>query len=162
MAVTVTKAKAKESAQKPQASTDQSEEAQTLIEPSKMTIEQLADKYGSLEDQIGAIEANPLFAQFKEIKEELETRIADYEPTDTLKIKGHHWIIEIGAAARNPTKLKDAAGLRSILGDALFFKIAKVTVGDVNKYCTPEQASKVLDEDTGYSSRRKITSSFIG
>lgn len=158
MAVTVTKLK--KEAPAPVVELD---EAQALADATEMTMEQLADQYGSLKDQIDAVMSNPVFAKFGEIEKELDSRLAtEYEPDDVLTIKGQHWILEIGSAAKAPAKLKDIPKLASFLGIDTFYKIAKVTLTDAKKYCTPDQLDQVLDDNTGYTSRRKITPKFLG
>lgn len=158
MAITVTKVKSKTAAPKAEI-----EEAQSLIQPHDMSTEELADQYGSLEDQIEALMANPVFAKFDEVKKELDKRLVnDFEPLDILTIKGAHWTLEIGAAARNPAKLTDVPKLASFLGMETFYKIAKVTLTDVKKYCTPDQVALVVDEEQGFNSRRKITAKYHG
>lgn len=142
---------------------ESTEEGQSILDPSKLSIEELADLYGSLEDQTTALLANPVFTKFEQIKKELTARLAeDFEPTDSLTITGSKWLLDVGAAAKNPGKLTDVAKLMSFLGVETFCKLAKVNLTDITKYCTPEQVSQVVDSDTGYSNRRKITAKFVG
>lgn len=159
MAVTVTKIKPK--VQKPLVEVP--ETAQALVDPADMSLEQLADLYGDLQDKTTAAMANPIFTRFAEVQKELADRLAAaYEPTDSLEVKGAHWKLEIGVAARNPSQLKDTFKLAGFLGQETFYKVAKVTLTDVKKYCTPEQITQVVDDDTGYSSRRKIVAKYLG
>lgn len=157
MAVTVTKTKAAKKEILPKVDTDQ------IIEPGKMSIEELADLYGQLEDMVNALKSNPIFTKFAEVQEALATRLQDeYGPEEALKIKGAHWLLEIGAAAKNPATWVDKPMTQAFLGSAVFMELSKINLGDLKKYLTPEQLAKVLDEDTGYSTRRKITAKFLG
>lgn len=136
-----------------------------MVDVGTLDIDALADRYGSLEDKVNALKHNPVFAQFEEAKKELYKRLNEVEPTDEVEIKGHHWLLEVGAAAKNPRKLKDGAieKLIAMLGIEAFAAIAKVNITDIEKYCTPEQAAVVIEEDTGYNlNKRNITSQFLG
>lgn len=159
MAITITKQKPKAAPALPKV------EPLAYVDPAELTLEQLADKYGELEDRIEAIMMDPAFAQFDEVKKQLAERIkGEMEPTDVATLKGEKWLLEIGAAAKNNRKLKSGAVplLQKILGAETFAAIAKVNISDVEKYCTPDQAAQVIVEDTGYSDKRKIVSKHIG
>lgn len=161
MAIAITKAK--KAAPLPKADTEAQEATTKSI--SEYTLEELADLYGSLEDQVNAAMMNPVFARFEEAKKELAKRLKDeMEPEDSGELSGQHWVLEIGAAAKNSRALKEGAvaTIQGFLGVEVFGKIAKVGLADLDKYLTPEQLSAVVDEDTGYSSKRKITCSYKG
>lgn len=158
MAITITK-------QKPKVEDLPKVEALTYVDPAELTLEQLADKYGELEDRIEAVMMDPAFAQFEEVKKQLATRIKDeMEPTDVATLKGDKWLLDIGAAAKNSRKLKAGAvkTLQKMLGAETFGLIAKVNISDVEKYCTPDQVTQVIESDTGYSDKRKIVAKHIG
>lgn len=135
-----------------------------IINLADLTLEQLADRYGELQDKVNAIKMAPEFAQLEEVTKQLQGRLAEYEPTDELAIKGNRWLVEASACARNNRALANGAIplLQKMLGAETFGKIAKVNISDVEKYCTPDQAAKVINEDTGYSTKRKITAKHIG
>lgn len=157
MAITITKTKKKNEV------LPLVEDAAVALDPAEMGLEELADMYGSLEDRCNALMADPVFTLFQEVKREFDERIAnDYDPLDGLTVSGKHWLLEVGVAAKNPAKLKDAAMAAKMLGQEVFNKIAKVTLADLGKYLTGEQYDKVVDTKTGYSSRRKITCKFKG
>lgn len=151
MAITVTKTKPAKAAPKVEV-----DEAEVLVDPAEMTLEQLADQYGMMEEATKLILSNPIFTRFEDAKKELEKRLAEYDPLETVTVKGDIWRLDVGVAARNPGKVTDMKALAKILGQETFMKLAKVNLGDVEKYCTPEQVAKVVDTDTGYSKRRKI------
>lgn len=127
-----------------------------------MSIEELADAYGTLEDRQEALLADPVFVKFGEVKKELTARLAEYDPTQELEVKGLHWLLDVGVAAKTPAVLKDIDMARKFLGDKVFMQIAKLTITDVRKYLNPEQCAKVLDEESGYTDRRKIIAKFMG
>lgn len=158
MAVTITKTKEKAKVV-PQV---QAEPLDTL-DPTQMTIEQLADAYGSLHDRTQAALTDPIFARYAEVEKELAERIkSEFEPTNALEIKGEHWHLDVGAAAKAPAKVKDMHKVRKFLGDKLFVELVSITLSNLKKYLNPEQLVQVLDEDTGYTDRRKIEPKFMG
>lgn len=134
------------------------------IDPATLSIEELVDRYGSLEDQVNAMKLNPVFTHFDETAKQLMARLAEYEPLVEISITGKHWLLEAGACGKNARKLKEDAipKLRKMLGDETFAKLAKVNIGDVEKYCTPDQVAQVINDDVGYSKNRKITIKHLG
>lgn len=160
MTITITKPK------KDKEKTKKSKQEVTQVDPDKLSMEQLADLYGTLEDQINAIPVNPIYNQFAEVQKELMARIKSegYDPQDVIAVKGQHWTLNIGAAAKNPRKLFDIAipMIHNFVGSETFNKIAKVNLSDVDKYLTLGQIEQVVDNDTGYADRRKVTAKFMG
>lgn len=154
MTITITKAKA---APKAKAKADAIE----AVEPSGLSDEQLADLYGSLEDRVAALMTNPVFTQFKEAKDELQKRLDTYEHDDEVKMKGEHWLVAAGTCSKSPRKVLDNALVAKFMGQEAFMKVAKVGVGDAEKYLTPEQVEQVVSEEA-FTKNRKITSSFLG
>lgn len=132
-----------------------------LDDPSEMTDSQLADLYGSLQDQITALGSNPIFARFEEAKEAVKNRLNDMAPTDSAVIKGEHWKLEIGGCNKAPRKILDMEACMTYIPKAQFAKIAKIGVTDAEKYLTPEQFESVVSEDA-YTLNRKITPVFMG
>ena len=133
-----------------------------IVDPSTLGVEELADAYGNLEDAVNALMTNPIFTRWTEVQKELTKRLTNYEPADKVEIKGAHYLLEIGVAARNPAELSDKEKLRTIMGEEVFLKCATENLSDVKAYLTPEQLKEVLNEDTGYSTRRKIVAKFLG
>lgn len=160
MAISITKQK--KTAEKAVESLVPAQEEKTLDQLSE---EELADLYGSLNDQLEALKMNPAFAKFDAVSKELSKRLAEQlEPLDCGSITGKHWELEIGVAAANPRKIKDGAihSIQTMLGASTFAQLAKVGIGDLEKYLTPEQLDSVVSSDNGYSSKRKITTKFLG
>jgi hypothetical protein len=153
MAITITKAKPAKAApiQSPKAE----------IEPKDLSVEQLADEYGRLSDELQALEADPRYLRLKEVKEALKEKLSVYEPEDTLTVKGAHWMLDIGACSKSPRKLVDKEATIKYMGKDTFMKLASVSVGDAEKYLTPEQVAKVMSEPA-YTENRKITPHYLG
>lgn len=133
------------------------------VDPATLTIEELADRYGMLEDKVAALKLDPAFTQFEEVAKKLAERLKEFDAQSEVSITGTKWLIEAGACSKNPRKMKDGAvpTLRKMLGDETFTKLAKINIGDIDKYCTPDQVAQVLDEDTGYSDKRKIVAKHL-
>ena len=153
MSITITKTKAKA---KPVV-----QEVVEAIEPAEMPDEALADLYGSLEDRCSALMADPIFARFAEAKSELQKRMDLVGDTDELKIKGAHWLVTAGPCSKTPRKVLDNSAVAKMVGQEAFMKIAKVTVGDAEKYLTPEQVVTVISKES-YTKNRKVVASFLG
>lgn len=159
MAITITKPKVAEQAEKPEAATTTA----ANTEPKDMTLEELADAYGSLEDKTKALMLDPAFAKFALVAKELKSRVKDeLEPEDTAEIQGEHWLIEVGAANKAPRKVTDVLKIKAFVGEETFAQIAKVNLADVDKYLTPEQVAQVVDDDQGYTETRKLAAKFLG
>lgn len=155
MGITVTKQK--EKVVKPKL------EKAEILNPEELTIEELADEYGSLEDQANALMQNPVFARFELVKKALAKRLeTEVEPQDAVEITGTQWLLEIGAAAKESRSIGDLNLTRKLMGDAAFMACAKITLKDAEAYLTPEQLQKVLEPNVGYTKRRKIVAKYLG
>ena len=133
-----------------------------IVEPTEMTDEELADLYGSLQDKCEALLNDPVFVQLKLARKELDTRIsAQIEPQDGAQITGNEWLLEVGPCSINSRKVGDITKIANYMGQD-FYKVAKVTIADIEKYLTPDQAAEVIVSDTGYSTSRKIAVSYLG
>jgi hypothetical protein len=153
MAITITKQKTKE--------TQAALAAVEAVEPSEMSDEDLADLYGSLEDQCTAALAAPIFTKFGEAKAELQKRLDNYEHDDEIKMKGAHWLVAAGVCSKSPRKVLDNAKVAKLMGTEAFMAVAKVGVGDVEKYLTPDQVTTVVSKES-FTKNRKVTASFLG
>lgn len=134
------------------------------VEPTEMPLEELADLYGALKDQTDALSANPLYTKFSEVAKVLAERINKEakEPTDEVTIKGHHWVIEAGPCSKSPRKVTDVSMIAKYLGQETFYKLAKMSIADIDKYLTPDQVATVVAPEVGYTANRKITAKFLG
>ncbi len=152
MPITVTKAKEKPVVAAPQVSG---------VEPSELSDEDLADLYGGLQDRVAALMMDPLFVQFEEARKELVKRLDVYEPLDEIEIKGKHWLLEVGVCSKSPRKITDIKAVQAYLGKEDFMKIVKISVGDAEKYLTPEQVASVASAEA-YTKNRKVEAKFLG
>ena len=158
MAIAITKTK-------PKAEAKQGVELEAPQNLADFSLEELADRYGSLEDQVNALKMNPVFANFADVAKELNSRLEkELDHTDEAELSGQHWTLEIGPESKNARALKEGAmpKLQAILGMETFAGLAKMNLSDIDKYLTPEQVAQVVDTDTGYSGKRKIKAVFKG
>lgn len=129
------------------------------------SLEELADLYGTLNDQKEALMASPVFAKFAQVKTELLNRLsAEIEPADGAELRGNHWLLEVSPASKKSRTLREGAAkkIETFLGTELFHKLAKVTVVDCEKYLTPDQVAQVLSANDSYTNTRTIKLSFLG
>lgn len=154
MAIAITKAKVKP---QPVVKLDTVAEA----DPTELSLEELADRYGDLKDRTDAIMNNPLFGQLQLTEAELKKRLEAYEPDEIIQIKGHKFAVEAGACAKEPRKITNVQKVFDMLGAKLFCELVKLTVTDAEKYLTPEQFALVVNEP-GFTKNRKITYKHIG
>lgn len=131
------------------------------LEPEKLTDEELVDQYGKLQDAVVALQANPVFAQLSMVLEELNTRLSSNEPEDTIKIIGTDYELEAGTCSKEPRKVIDTLQVLKYIGNEAFAKISKVGVSDAEKYLTPDQFVKVVN-NPGYTKNRKLKVSYLG
>lgn len=158
MGITIHKTKAKQKTVH-----QQPEEGAIVLAPDELDDEALVDEYGKLDNLVTAFNTGPVATRFKECKEALNKRLEDeLEPQDGATLTGHHFRLEVGSAAKAAAKITDMHLTHQYLGDDLFFKVAKVTLSDLKKYLTPDQLAQVLDQDTGYTKRRKVAVKFLG
>lgn len=134
---------------------------QKEVAPEEMTIEQLADSYGDLQDKIAALMNDPIFAKFKLVETALKAKLAEYPVDVGLNITGAHWMLEVGPCSKSPRKVEDVAAVAQMLGQTTFMKLASIGIGDAEKYLTPEQVSKVVSKEK-YTANRKIVSKYLG
>lgn len=152
MAITITKTKAPKKAKPVEVE---------IIEPSQMSDEDLADLYGSLDDRCKALLSDPVFAKFGQAAQALQARLDEYEATSEVKVKGAHWLIAASTCSKSPRRVLDNSAVAKMLGQEAFMKIAKVGVGDAEKYLTPEQVAGVVSKES-YTKNRKVVASFLG
>lgn len=139
------------------------QDKQATLELSEMSAEQLADEYGSLDDQIRALMDDPRFIRFEKVKAELQSRLLEFEPTDELSIEGDHWELEVSACSTKPRSIVEGAQpqIFKMMGNEMAYKLCKFTISDLEKYLTPEQVTQVL-KDNGFSTNRKIKVKYLG
>lgn len=132
-----------------------------VLDPEKMELEDLVDEYGKLADTIGAIMANPTFAQFQLVEAELKKRLEAYEPDEIVKVAATDYVLEAGACSMEQRRITDPLKVLTMIGPEAFASIAKVGVADAEKYLVPEQFAAVVSTP-GFTKNRKIKVAYKG
>lgn len=126
-----------------------------------LTLEELADRYGLLRAQCELLMSDPVFVRCQQAEEELKARLQNYEPDEIIKIEGKEYLIEAGACSKAPRKVTNIEKVMKLLPIKTFLKLASITVGDAEKYLTPEQVAQVVNEP-GFTKNRKIVVAYKG
>lgn len=132
-----------------------------LPELDQMSLEQLVDEYGGLKDKCDAIMQDPAFAKLALVTEEMKNRLAKYEPEEIIKVLTGKWAFEAGACALAPSKVTDIQQAYEFLGHEAFMQIAKINVGDAEKYLTPDQTQHCIS-GAGFTQNRKWDLKYVG
>jgi len=74
----------------------------------------------------------------------VEEATANMEPNESVEVVGTESKLIVGKKAKKRT-VTDVAGIYEYLGDEVFFKLATVTLGNVDKYLTPSQVESVVE-----------------
>lgn len=138
------------------------QETTTEVPLSELSDEQLADVYGTLQDEVKAVEMNPVLTRFNEVTKELDSRTAQLDGSETAEWVGDHWTVSIGAATKAPPEITDMQKAANLMGAEAFWKCCKITLADLKKYLNPEQLAQVTKTDTGYIKKRKVEATFRG
>lgn len=154
MAITVTKGKVKP---KPTSEAPQIE----VLEPEKLSDEELVDQYGRLQDQVLALKANPVFTQLELVTKELKERLSKHEPDEIITIIASDYELEAGACKLEARHITDPLKVLKWIGQEAFAKIAKVGVVDAEKYLVPDQFAQVVSTP-GFTTNRTITVKYLG
>lgn len=137
-------------------------EAET-ISLEDISIEELANQYGDLNDKASAIQMSPVFTKLSLVAKELQRRVnAEYDPKDSISIQGTQYVVDVGACRKNPPEITDIKKVEKLLTSAVFIQLAKVNITDLRTYLNPAQLAQVLNEDTGHNPSRSLKAKFIG
>lgn len=138
MAIVLTKKKLKAQAQQDELVSDFAE---------------LIDKVGALSDEAAEIKAQIKGLQeklkpYNEAVAELEEKLAELNigPDDTKVELGTLYRLEVGKKGTSRT-VTDMREVHQMLGDDLFYDLAKINLKDVDNYLTLPQRQKVLTEE---------------
>ena len=135
------------------------------LTPDEMSYEQLADSYGQLNDELEAKQhaLEPIKTKLSQVTKVILGKLEqDIAQDEGVSIDGDHWILDISACKKKNREIKNIALIQKFLGAEVFAQIAKVNISDLEKYLTPDQLIQVINEDTGFTSTRKIDTKFLG
>ena len=112
-------------------------------------IEAQVDKLYGLDADISALEKklSPLTKEFGTIRGELAVVVdADTKPEDRKVLTGTHADLEFGVQPDVVVNI-NLAKVRELLGDKVFMQIAKVGVGDLEKYLTEAEVGQCVTRE---------------
>lgn len=140
MAVSIVKGKTKTAGK-------QSQELQ--LEEKVDLLGETAERVDQLNKKIKAIQADPAFTRLKELKAELqEVANETVGGLEELHLSGEFYAVDIGACSKkrsiiDPVVVSDE--LETVEED-LSYKLAKYNLTDLDKYLTPLQLAKCVEE----------------
>lgn len=118
-----------------------------ILEPGQKAVtgfKDQVDRLATLHAQIGDLA--PVFKEIKKIEEKLRAvageAVANTEGAVVVGTKADFVVSACGTSRA----INDMKGVRSAMGDKLFMEVAKVTLGDVDKYLTEDQKTKLVTE----------------
>lgn len=86
--------------------------------------------------------------EFAKLTGELRAQAMEKDPDQVVSFEGTEKTIVFGEAAVT-RELVDVEGAKKKLGNDTFFEIAKITLGDLDKYLTPEELAPLVKKGRG-------------
>ena len=106
----------------------------------------IVDRIVELRKQIA--EVAPLQKELDNLTKDLRTQAMEQDPDQVVSFEGTDHMVVFGEAAHTRS-LTDVIGAKKALGNDTFFEIAKVTLGDLDKYLTAEELAPLIEEGRG-------------
>lgn len=107
------------------------------------TTSELVDLGGDLQARLEVV-TNSMTPMLKAITAELHERaMADLGPEDAHVYEGEAFVAKVGKEG-NARSIVDPEHIREELGQELFNKLAKIGLGDIDKYLTPDQIGDAI------------------
>src|SRR5512141_1914065 len=113
--------------------------------PKTMT-EMTVDRVIELKHKLDAVAAEQ--TEYDKRVKELRTEAMEVDPDQVVSCEGTKGTVVFGEASRQRV-LADMAGVKKALGNELFMSIAKVTLGDLDKYLSTEESAPLVEQGRG-------------
>lgn len=113
--------------------------------PKTMT-EMTVDRVIELKHKLDAVAAEQ--KEYDKLVKELRTEAMEVDPDQVVSFEGTKGTVVFGEASRQRV-LADMAGVKKALGNELFMSIAKVTLGDLDKYLSTEESAPLVEQGRG-------------
>jgi len=127
------------------------------VQSQGVTYEQIVDSIGKLSQEVAAIPLDPRISKLAKMEAELLLLVsAELEQEGSGFIEGEHYTATIGPCALKPRTVENLERFYEIVGHEAFFKLAKVNVSDVEKYCTPDQCAEVISQEVVHTTKRAL------
>lgn len=106
----------------------------------------MVDRIVELKRQMDAVA--PLAKEYKTLTDDLRKQAMEQDPSQVVTFEGTDHIV-VFSEASNVRKLGDMEQVKKALGKEIFFKVAKVTLTDIDKYLTPEESAELVTVESG-------------
>ena len=114
----------------------------------------LIDEVGDLEAKIKKLKVNPIHKEYADKKEALLKKLEiGLHAGNTRNEEGRRHGVKLGMRALKRT-ITNMQGVKDTVGAATFMKLVTFPLGQLDKYCTPEEIEEVIEESRDGS--RKI------
>lgn len=106
----------------------------------------VVDRVVELRKQIDAMK--PVSDEYNKLVKQLREQAMEKDPEQVVSFEGSDTTIVFGEAAKT-RELTDIPGAKKALGTEVFNKVATITLGDLDKYLTPEELAPLIKEGRG-------------
>ena len=106
----------------------------------------IVDRIVELKKIIDAV--SPASKEFAKLTTELRTQAMEQDPAEKVVFEGSDHNIVFSEASK-VRKLGDMKEVKKALGNEIFFEVAKVTLGDIDKYLTVEEVAELVTVESG-------------
>lgn len=118
------------------------------------SVDQYGDLKGKLDKKLEKLQ--PLQKEVAELEKDLLTYVDQHtDPADEMTLAGEKYEALFGKKGTQ-SEITDKALVREMLGDELFFELAKINITDLKAYLNPKQLKKVLHEERKSKRRVKV------
>jgi len=106
----------------------------------------IVDRIVELKKIIDAV--SPASKEFAKLTGELRAQAMEQNPKETVVFEGSDYNV-VFSEASTVRKLGDMKEVKKALGNEIFFEVAKVTLGDIDKYLTPNEVIPLVTVESG-------------
>lgn len=134
---------------------------QAEAEEVAVTVQTLVDQYSDIYEKKSKIAAQikklqdqlkPVNAKEAELVGQIEAHYAAKGDDEEFVAEGSNGYIEFGKKG-SERKITDMKHVRKVMGDKVFFELAKMNLGDVDKYLTQAERDKCIETSRTARSR---------
>lgn len=106
----------------------------------------MVDRIIELRAQVEAV--SPAQKELDKLVKELRAKAMEQDPDQVVSFDGNKGTVVFGEAAKTRV-LTDMAGAKKKLGNDLFMEVAKITLGDLDKYLSADELAPLIEESRG-------------
>ena len=112
----------------------------------KSATEMTVDRIVELKKAIDAVAS--LAKEYSKLTTQLREQAMQQDPSQVVSFEGTTHTVVFSEASK-VRKLGDMKEIKKALGNEVFFEVAKVTLGDMDKYLTPEEINNLVTVEDG-------------